>query len=185
MMTTGMLLAGLVSTARAEELALESIEPCDDATLDAQRGGFVIGGMTISLGADMRTYLNGDLVMQTTVRWQDGGAQTERWVSAALTPATAEQLQTGFIETGTLRLSVGSQPVFLANAGQTALIQRTDGGIQNIVLNTASATAMRQEMDVALDVTGYQPFGDVIGQASLAGNLNDTIARLSISAARF
>lgn len=48
--------------------------------------------------------------------------------------------------------------VLLANNGQTRFIQRTDGTIQNIIVNTASGVALRQQIDARLDIAGFAPF---------------------------
>ena len=146
-------------TEAAAELDLATLEAVADAELAEQRGGFAWEGMEIRLGADIRSYLDGELVLQTLVNWDEAGASTSRLVSGALTPAAAAELQAGVLSTGSISMRVGDADVFLANQGQTALLHRVDGPVQSVVVNTASNTALRQEMDVQLDLSNYEAFG--------------------------
>lgn len=150
--------------------------------LDEARGGFVVAGMEISLGAEMRTFLGGELAMRTTLNWEDGGPQTDQWVSAGLEPAAAAALRTGIFANGNLSMSLNGQPLFLANAGQTALLQRTDGRIQNMVFNTASGIDLRQEADISLVVSNYQAFRDAVAPAILMAGMGEAISQSAIGA---
>lgn len=146
-------------TEAAAELDLATLDAVADAELAEQRGGFAWEGMEIRLGADIRSYLDGELVLQTLVNWDEAGSSTSRLVSGALTPAAAAELQAGVLSTGSISMRVGDADVFLANQGQTALLHRVDGPVQSVVVNTASNTALRQEMDVQLDLSNYEAFG--------------------------
>lgn len=146
---------------------LATAVPMTEEELARARGGFEIAGLIISLGADLRTYLNGELALQTLLTWGDGGVESQQFVSAALTQATADQLRAGMFSEGGLRLQLGDQQVFFANQGQTALIHNVDGGIQNMLLNTASNTAVRQEVDLTLNLSGYDNFRESIGAGML------------------
>ncbi len=153
-----LLLCWTGGTERAKAQPIEgTVAQLTDAQLDAQRGGFVISGVDIRLGVEMRTYIGGNLVLQTNVSWggQDGGV--ERSVSSALTPATLQGLAAAGFGAG-LERYLGSGGLFLANQGQTALLQRVDGSLQTIILNSASNIALRQEIDARLDLGGFAQF---------------------------
>ncbi len=167
--------------AQPDELA--GLELVPDAELAEYRGGFLWQGVTIGFGAEIRTYLNGDLVLQTNVSWTETGAQTTQLVSGALTPADASQLQAGILVSGGITMNVGNQSVFLANEGQTAILHQTDGAIQNIVLNRASNVEASQQVDAVLDLGNFAAFqeqllghrigdsiGDSVGQAIIGGH---------------
>lgn len=171
--------------ARAADDLLAALVPLGEAELAAQRGGFTWQGVGISLGAEMRTYLDGVLVLQTNVAWTDAGATTSQTVAGGLTPADAAQLQAGLLTSGGITMRVGDESVYLANGGQTALIHRTDGAIQNIIANTASNVSAVQEVDAALDLQNFGAFqqdlldlrlgadiGEAVGMASLPGLTN-------------
>ncbi|MBR0551850.1 hypothetical protein [Stakelama marina] len=162
---------GNATAPRADgELDLEQLQTLDDELLSEQRGGFTVDGMDISLGAEFRTYLDGELALLTTINWQDGPPERTEWVSAVLSKATAEQLQAGLLNTGSITMKVGDQSVYLANDGQTALAHKTDGGLQNILINTANNANIRQEADLQLDISGYDGFrSDVVSASAIAG----------------
>jgi hypothetical protein len=149
-----------------------------DKELARYRGGFVWKGVQVSLGAEIRTFLNGELVLQTNVTWTPTGAQTTRFVSGALTPVDAAQLQAGILSTGGISMKVGDQSVFLANGGQTVFAQATDGRIQNILINRADNITASQQIDATLGLQNFGQFqqqnlqshigtsaGDMVGQA--------------------
>lgn len=160
-------------------------ELVSDEELAGMRGGFSWQGVQITLGAEVRTYLNGELVLQTNISWSAAGAQTVQQVSGALTAADAAQLQAGILTSGGITMRVGQESVFLANQGQTAILHRADGAIQNILINRASNIEARQEIDAVLDLDNFGQFqqeilgsrlgngvGDMVGQA-IIGSLNN------------
>ncbi len=163
------------------ELDLTALEALDESLLAEQRGGFTMNGMTVSLGAEFRTFLEGELVLRTTVSWQPDGMKRAEWASAAISHATAEQLRDGILSGNGITMRVGDQSVYLANDNRTALVHRTDGGLQNMVVNTASNANIRQEADVTLDIAGYSAFGTAIGDAMRLAGMNDAIDQAALS----
>jgi hypothetical protein len=142
----------------------------DDEVLEDMRGGFILdSGVTIGLGAIVRTTVDGALALETQLVWQQQGAVISQHVGAGLTPTE------GAI-TKTVSLPAGSQ-AFVLPEGETAIIHRvTDGSIQNILLNTASGRTIRQDTEVTLTLTGFQPVQQQIAQEqwarALAGDLS-------------
>jgi hypothetical protein len=161
---------------------VDAMTPVDDGELDQQRGGFAVEGMNITLGADIRTYLNGDLALHTVVNWTETGAHSTQTASAALTPAAARDLAAGALAGGRISMTVGGSTVYLANEGQTALVQRTDGGIQNMVFNTASNQAISQHVDATLNLQGYDGFRADILSGRIAESLGSALSGAMIGA---
>lgn len=138
-----------------------------DAELAEQRGGFSWQGMDIRFGAEIRSYLGDEQVMQTNVTWTDTNLEIQRTVSHQLTPLAPDHSTLS----PALKLPAGMEGAFLANQGQTAFIQRTDGTIQNVIVNVASNVDLAQDMAITLDVGNYAPFRDGILATRLAAAL--------------
>lgn len=168
---TGLLAAAALlgaCPALAQETDLSALEPLPPEALQDQRGGFILDGLTINFGAEIRTFLNGELVLQTNVSWIDNQVTSTQIASAALTPVDAEALRGGLL-TGPVSIAIGNERVFLANQGQTAIIQPTDGTLQNILINTASNISARQEINATIDVGGYSSFrSESVSQSALS-----------------
>lgn len=147
-------------------------ETVEDGELGQMRGGFIFDGLDIRLGAQIQTLINGELALMTTVSWTDSITQTTQLVSGALTPASAAELQAGLLQTGSISMNVGDSSVYLANAGQTALIQRVDSGIQNVLINTASHTSIHTQVNATVDISGYSGFQTLMQGSNLAHALN-------------
>lgn len=155
--------------ALAQETDLSRLEPLPPEALQNERGGFVLGGLTINFGAEIRTFLNGELVLQTNVSWVGDQVVSSQVASAALTPVDAAALRDGLLNTGPVSIAIGNERVFLANQGQTAIIQPTDGTLQNILINTASNITARQEINANIDVGGYANFRtESVSQSALS-----------------
>lgn len=155
----------------------DATEVVADAELSEQRGGFRLAGMDIRLGADIKTFLNGELALHTTVQWTENAAVTTQTMSAALTLADAEMLRNNVLATGAITMNVGNDRVYLANSGQTALIHRSDGALQNVLINTASNFSATQEVSATLDLGQYQQFADTITADLLSRSFGGEIGR--------
>lgn len=146
-------------------------EPVSDADLDTQRGGFMIDGVSVSLGAQLNTYLNGQLVLATTVNWTGNSATTTTTASATLTPATQAMLQSAIVSGGTLTTAPAGAQVYVANAGQTALYQSVANGLQNVLVNSGASVNALQTVNATVGLSGYAGFNS----ANLASTLGQTI----------
>ncbi|HET8750742.1 MAG TPA: hypothetical protein VFM42_08380 [Sphingomicrobium sp.] len=153
-----------------------------DEELAQARGGFNWQGVEIGLGAEIRTYLDGNLVLQTNISWSASGAQRSQVVSGALTAADAAQLQAGILSGGGIRMQVGGQSVFLANGGQTAIFHDAEGTIQNVLINRASNITARQEIDVALDLHNFGQFQAQMTQSRVVDAIGDAMGLASFDA---
>ncbi|MET0252138.1 MAG: hypothetical protein ABW203_08175 [Novosphingobium sp.] len=140
-----------------EPLGLVAGPILSDEELAQLRGGFAWEGIEVRLGAEVRSYLRDELVMQTNVTWSENGADVTRFVSGTLTEATAANLRSGLISGNGITMHAGGNSVYLSSDQQTAFLQRADGALQNVVVNTANGADIRQEVDVTLDLANFAP----------------------------
>jgi hypothetical protein len=114
--------------------------PLSDTQLAEQRGGLQTPfGFDVGFGASVRTYVDGELVLETRLTWTDQGVQTERIIGAGEAVAG----------------SPGSFTVTFPGATGGATEVRQDlsaNRIANVVLNTANGRTIRQDTDITLVV---------------------------------
>jgi len=154
-----------------------------DADLAGLRGGFITAnGITFNFGAVARTYVGGELALETRLIWSPTGALSERRVGnvpGAVDLASAlDAAKAGGLDLGGLGAADG---LLLSDAnGSTALIHTLQGGIRNLVVNNADGRDLRQELEVTLMVPdldamqrsyAIERLGAQIGQDMNAGLL--------------
>ena len=171
----------LAASEPGDDDPLASARTVPDEVLAAQRGGFAFQGMVIAFGADIRSYVNDELALRTIVSWTPEGQTIERFVSPALTAVDAAQVQGGILTSGGISMRVGDETVFLANNGQTALIQSTDA-IQNVLINTASNVSLNQQVDAVLDISGYEGFRDALATTRLSDAIGAVMGAQTVGA---
>lgn len=170
-------------TAKADPVAavgLPALVPDED--LDKLRGGFVVSGLGINFGADIRTYVNGDLMLQTVLNWSDEGAHTTQTAAAGLSPVDVSALENGVLSNGNIRMKVGDTPVYLLNNGQTAIVHETANGVQNMLINTANGFEAIQEVDATLTLSGYENFNSDMMMDRIGSALSDIAGQAGIGA---
>ncbi len=148
-----------------------------DTELSDQRGGFAFAGMDIKLGADIRTFLENELVLHTVITIDGNGYNRVQTVSGALTLADADTIRNNILSNGSITMNVGNSQVFLANEGRTAIIHGSEGALQNILVNTASNIIASQEVTATLDLGGYDGFAATITADQLGRSMGDDITR--------
>lgn len=141
-----------------------------DADMDMLRGGFELQGVNISLGAQLNTYLNGQLVLATTLNWTTGGSNSAA-STVALTPASAAVLQSVVTSGGTFGMSSSGGQSYITNNGQTLLYQNASNGLQNVLVNTASGVNATQTINATVGISGYAGYSS----ANLAAGLGRTL----------
>lgn len=112
-------------------------QPLDDAELDAARGGLMTPmGFEIGFGASVRTFVDGQLALETRLTWTQQGVNTERVFEAPLAPG----------------VNIGwGEGLPSLNGGDTRIIHDlTQDRIASLVINTASDRNIRQDTDITL-----------------------------------
>jgi len=134
----------------------DDIEVMADDELAANRGGLAINGIEINFGAVVTTFVNGVPALTTTLTVTDVGAIVDQAVGdigQSIDEMTSEQLDA--LGLGGLE---GSDGVIIDDAdGVTALVHNvTDGALQNIIINSATGRDLSQEVDVTVELPGFE-----------------------------
>lgn len=150
----------------------DSLAPMSDEDLGDMRGGFLTaGGISFDFGAVVRTYVNGQLALETRLTWTPTGPVTEQ-VTGSLpgwTPLTPGQIG-GLDLSG---LSPGSSGLVLSDAnGTTALVHNVlNGQLQNLVVNAADNRDIRQDMQVMLALPNFDTMQQDFSVARLGSQI--------------
>lgn len=154
----------------------------EDQDLDKLRGGFIWSGLDINFGADIRTYVNGELMLQTILNWTDNGAEIMQTASAGLSPVDASGLEGGIFSNGSIRMKLGDSPAYLLNGGRTLIGHETANGVQNMLINTARGLDSVQDVNATIGLGGYQDFRSDLLRDRITNNVNDLVGQASIGA---
>jgi hypothetical protein len=151
--------AALSAPAFASEDAWgDDIEVIAEGEMDDLRGGFEIPGtsVTVNFGAVVTTVLNGTPVLTTNVTWTDAGAivdQTMANVGISLSEMPDEAKEA----LGLDGLENAGGVVIEDEAGVTAIVHNVaESSIQNIIINSATGRDIVQDIDVTLELPGFE-----------------------------
>ncbi|OJU21979.1 MAG: hypothetical protein BGN95_09860 [Sphingomonas sp. 66-10] len=157
---------------------LAHMTPLTDSEMAQAHGGFDWGGMSISFGADVQTYLDGQLALRTLVSLSANGATTQTIVGSQLSVADLASATGGGGGIAIPQMLSGSQ-VFFANAGRTALIQNTNGALQNVLINTMANLNALQQTNATVTLGNYAAFSAALHSGALNMGLGHEIATFS------
>lgn len=149
----------------------DGVEVMDEAALDAHRGGFEINGLQINFGAVITTYVNGIPALTTNLTWTDVGTFIEETVGdigEQVENLTAEQREA-------MGLPATATGIVIDDAsGVTALVHNiTEGSLQNIIINNASGRDLSQDIDVTLELPGFEAMQNSLLIEHLGMQLHD------------
>jgi len=150
----------------------DSLAPMSDEDLGDMRGGFLTaGGVSFDFGAVVRTYVDGQLALETRLTWTPTGAVTEQ-ITGSLPGWTPLVLgQAGGLDLS--GLSPGSNGLVLTDAnGTTALVHNVlNGQLQNLVVNAADNRDIRQDMQVMLTLPNFDVMQQDFSVAQLGSQI--------------
>lgn len=148
--------AALATPAWADAGWGDGVEVMSDADMSEHRGGFEIAGLDINFGAVVTTFSNGIPVLTTTLTWTDAGAivdQTVGEIGQSIDDLTPDQITA----LGLDGLTGAGGVIIEDENGVTALVHNiTEGALQNIIINNAAGRDLRQEIDVTLELPGFE-----------------------------
>ncbi|MFC3076720.1 hypothetical protein ACFODL_01325 [Phenylobacterium terrae] len=144
------LAAGLIAATPAQARS-----PLSDAEMALRRAGILTPlGYEVGLGAVVRTYVGGELTLESRLTWAEQGIVREITVGQPTPDAQAAAARLG------LNVSDDWIGLILENPdGFTAVLNSfTQDRIGNLLVNTASNQDIRLETEVILDIPELQRF---------------------------
>lgn len=151
--------AAFAAPAAAEDLGAwgDGVEVMQDAEMSDLRGGLAIApGLVVNFGAVVTTYMDGAPILTTTLSWTEFGAvmrQTFGSMGTRISDLSPEALAAlGLDGLGGL-----DGIVIDDENGVTALVHNlTEGSMQNIIINNATGRDLHQEIDITLEMPGFE-----------------------------
>lgn len=147
----------------------------DDRQLADQRGGLATPfGYDVTFGAVMRTYVDGQLVLQTRLNLTAAGPVRSVEVGQVDPDVAAKAAAHGIDLAGANGFSGLVLP---GRGGATAVLQNLDPSrIANLVVNTANGRDIRQDLSLDLGVSDLTGLQRSVADARLAGAVADGLA---------
>jgi hypothetical protein len=150
--------------------------------LDGMRGGFELpGGQQIDFGAVVKTYVDGQLALQTRLSWTPQGVATAVEGGGVTPDLAAAAAAYG------LKLDGASNGVLVPGEGGATAVLHDLGGerIAGVVINNASNRDIRQATEVTLNLPDFPQMSadfmsqraDLRLQDAVAAALRDTAIR--------
>ena len=173
------LLAVGSATARQPAFATPHIS---QAELGAQRGGFVVvEGITVGFGAVMRSWVDGQLVLETRFTLTPEGMAIARGEGAG--GLTAADLSSALGRLGFGPDAQGS--VAVTADGQTTLAhQMSPDQLTSLIQNSSDGREIRQQTDLTLTLPGFEATQADMSAAQAARQLTNDMADSLVAAAR-
>lgn len=165
------------------------LETVDLAELSDLRGGFNVGGLELAIGANIRTFVDGALVLESVARVSPSGLVSETVSSTASPPGGGVSFNFGR-ETDVSLQDVAPANVDLgglagdsgvaindSNGFSAALHRITQDQILGVIVNTADGRSLRQELNVEVTVQNFGSFQQSIRNAVRNSRLINGISR--------
>jgi hypothetical protein len=170
-----LILAACLSCLPGLARAQLALSPLDDHALADQRGGIQTPlGLDIGFGATVRTYVDGQLALESKLMWTDGGAAVEHPEGVSIPGVTTI---TGGPTAGT--------PLSLPPGMTAVMHDLTSGRIGSVVVNTASNRTIRQTTDIVLTLPQLPQLQQQMARDRIVSQLQSSVgAALSTQAGR-
>lgn len=147
--------------------------------LAALRGGLRAGGLDLAFAANVRTLVNGALVLESVIDLTpSAAARAQTSTGASLEPTTLSFVsgQGAPLPAGLAGLAGQGGVVIEDPSGITAALHRvTREQILGVVVTSASDQQIRQEIDVDVTVANFGQFQNAARDALLSGRLLETL----------
>lgn len=135
-----------VLLALAPTFEAQAREVLSDEEMADQRGGFLVAdNIVFDFSAVVRTYEDGQLALETQVTWTPSGPLTDQVAGAGVVQLADSQLK-----------ALSGLGVAFQTASGATLVQSVDQDrVVNLLMNTASGHAFRQDTAITLSLPGF------------------------------
>lgn len=166
---------GLTVAAPVSAQDLPAAQALTTAELSAQTGGLRTPfGVDIGFGAVVKTYVDGNLALETQLTWTKQGA-VQTTVSGMPDSDLAQQAAGGGIHLD----GAAATGLFLpGDNGGTAVLHNLDNGnVASFVFNTADNRNIRQDTAITLAIPGLDQLQKDFAGQQTAARLSDSVGR--------
>lgn len=174
---TGAALMALGTPAHAGEATWgDGVEVLQDTEMKDLRGGIGLPGLpNINFSVVITTLMNGTPVVTTQLTVDETGAMLQQTVgNIGENIANLSDDALGALGLAGLRNTVGV--VIDDDSGVTALVHNiTDGSLQNIIVNNADGRDLAQNIDVTLDLPGFDAVQNAFGHELIGMHVTDDL----------
>ncbi len=158
----------------------------NETELGAMRGGFTLGGLDVEFGANMRTFIDGTLALESVVALTESGPVVQQVTptGGAAVPNTAGMsLIFADGSSATLKDATPSNVDLTALAGAHGIVLNDRKGfttvlhrvnkdqILSVLINTASGRAIRNDLELTVTLTNFTQSQQAARSALLNGRL--------------
>lgn len=179
--------ANFATGQQADDFA--GLETVSLAEMSDIRGAFNVGGLEMAIGANIRTFVDGALVLESVARISPSGLVSEPVASTAVPPGGGVTFNFGR-ETDVALQEVAPANVDLgglagdngvaindSNGFSAALHRITQNQILGVIVNTADGRNLRQELNIEVTVQNFGSFQQSVRDALMSGRLINGIGR--------
>jgi hypothetical protein len=162
---------------------LDGLRPVSDSELSSMRGGFFeANGAEFDFAASVRTLVNGELALQSTVSWTPDGVATQSTYGAIPNAVPVNATELARIMGGDPNAASSGLSITSAT-GKTNLIANITGGqVQNVLMNTADHQTIAQNTSVMLTIYNFAAWQQQIAQHQVLSHLSSDMLAATLAA---
>lgn len=186
--------AAIASPSTSDGFGCTTCTVLSQVELEAQRGGFAFAGLNFEFGANIRSFIDNRLVLESIITiTQDGAIQHQAVSLPDNMPGTTQVMNpVPQLEPGTPKSVITNAPpnVNLSGLGNAlgvsvndhkgftaALHEATRQRITSTLINTASHRDLRQELEVRVNVENFRQFHQDVRQSLLNNRIDSSRLR--------
>jgi hypothetical protein len=129
--------------------AQTAADAVSDQTLDTLRGGFQVEGFSIGFGADIRSFVDGELVLQSRL--------TVNPDQSSATFSSGDVLSAQALSDLTGKAGLGGTTFGASTADGVTVFHNLGGGqLSNVLINTSDNRDFRQDLAITLTLPGFE-----------------------------